>query len=138
MRFLNFFFILLLISPVLGYGEIYSNKNKQLFFITPLNGDQVTSPVTIKFGIIGMEIVPAGKDKPMSGHHHLLINVNKLPSMRTPIPADNNHLHFGKGQTETILELPPGRHTLQLLLGDYMHVPHEKPLISEKIHIIVK
>ena len=85
-----------------------------------------------------MEIVPAGKDKPMSGHHHLLINVNKLPSMRTPIPADNNHLHFGKGQTETILELPPGRHTLQLLLGDYMHVPHEKPLISEKIHNIVK
>jgi len=127
-----------LFAPIQSYTESYSDKNKRLFFITPSNGEEVTNPVAIRFGIVGMEIVPAGKDKPMSGHHHLLINVEKLPNMKSPIPADKNHLHFGKGQTETQLNLPSGRHTLQLLLGDYMHVPHEEPLISDKIEIIVK
>ena len=138
MRASIFLFIVFLFAPIQSYTESYSDKNKRLFFITPSNGEEVTNPVTIKFGIVGMEIVPAGKDKPMSGHHHLLINVEKLPNMKSPIPADKNHLHFGKGQTETQLNLPSGRHTLQLLLGDYMHVPHEKPLISDKIEIIVK
>ena len=138
MRASIFLFIVFLFAPIQSYTESYSDKNKRLFFITPSNGEEVTNPVTIKFGILGMEIVPAGKDKPMSGHHHLLINVEKLPNMKSPIPADKNHLHFGKGQTETQLNLPSGRHTLQLLLGDYMHVPHEKPLISDKIEIIVK
>jgi hypothetical protein len=127
-----------LFAPIQSYTESYSDKNKRLFFITPSNGEEVTNPVTIRFGIVGMEIAPAGKDKPMSGHHHLLVNVEKLPNMKSPIPADKNHLHFGKGQTETQLNLPSGRHTLQLLLGNYMHVPHEKPLISDKIEIIVK
>jgi hypothetical protein len=138
MRASIFLFIVFLFAPIQSYTESYSDKNKRLFFITPSNGEEVTNPVTIRFGIVGMEIVPAGKDKPMSGHHHLLINVEKLPNMKSPIPADKNHLHFGKGQTETQLNLPSGRHTLQLLLGDYMHVPHEKPLISDKIEIIVK
>ena len=79
-----------------------------------------------------MEIVPAGIDKPKSGHHHLLVNVDQLPNMKMPIPADKNHLHFGKGQTEATLELPKGKHTLQLLLGNYLHVPHSPPLISKK------
>ena len=138
MRASIFLFIVFLFAPIQSYTESYSDKNKRLFFITPSNGEEVTNPVTIKFGIVGMEIVPAGKDKPMSGHHHLLVNVEKLPNMKSPIPADKNHLHFGKGQTETKLNLPSGRHTLQLLLGDYMHVPHEEPLISDKIEIIVK
>ena len=138
MRASIFLFIVFLFAHIQSYTESYSDKNKRLFFITPSNGEEVTNPVTIRFGIVGMEIVPAGKDKPMSGHHHLLINVEKLPNMKSPIPADKNHLHFGKGQTETQLNLPSGRHTLQLLLGDYMHVPHEKPLISDKIEIIVK
>lgn len=138
MRASIFLFIVFLFAPIQSYTESYSDKNKRLFFITPSNGEEVTNPVAIRFGIVGMEIVPAGKDKPMSGHHHLLINVEKLPNMKSPIPADKNHLHFGKGQTETQLNLPSGRHTLQLLLGDYMHVPHEKPLISDKIEIIVK
>ena len=138
MRASIFLFIVFLFAPIQSYTESYSDKNKRLFFITPSNGEEVTNPVTIRFGIVGMEIVPAGKDKPMSGHHHLLINVEKLPNMKSPIPADKNHLHFGKGQTETKLNLPSGRHTLQLLLGDYMHVPHEEPLISDKIEIIVK
>ena len=67
-----------------------------------------------------MDVVPAGIDKPMSGHHHLLINVEQLPNMKVPIPADENHLHFGNGQKETILELPKGKHTLQLLFGNYL------------------
>ena len=138
MRASIFLFIVFLFAPIQSYTESYSDKNKRLFFITPSNGEEVTNPVAIRFGIVGMEIVPAGKDKPMSGHHHLLINAEKLPNMKSPIPADKNHLHFGKGQTETQLNLPSGRHTLQLLLGDYMHVPHEKPLISDKIEIIVK
>ena len=138
MRASIFLFIVFLFAPIQSYTESYSDKNKRLFFITPSNGEEVTNPVTIRFGIVGMEIVPAGKDKPMSGQHHLLINVEKLPNMKSPIPADKNHLHFGKGQTETQLNLPSGRHTLQLLLGNYMHVPHEKPLISDKIEIIVK
>jgi hypothetical protein len=138
MRASIFLFIVFLFAPIQSYTESYSDKNKRLFFITPSNGEEVTNPVTIRFGIVGMEIAPAGKDKPMSGHHHLLVNVEKLPNMKSPIPADKNHLHFGKGQTEAQLNLPSGRHTLQLLLGDYMHVPHEKPLISDKIEIIVK
>ena len=138
MRSSIFLFIVFLFAPIQSHAESYSDENKRLFFITPSNGEEVTNPVTIRFGIVGMEIAPAGKDKPMSGHHHLLVNVEKLPNMKSPIPADKNHLHFGKGQTETQLILPSGRHTLQLLLGDYMHVPHEKPLISDKIEIIVK
>ena len=138
MRFSIFLFIVFLFAPIQSYAESYSDENKRLFFITPSNGEEVTNPVTIRFGIVGMEIAPAGKDKPMSGHHHLLVNVEKLPNMKSPIPADKNHLHFGKGQTETQLNFPSGRHTLQLLLGDYMHVPHEEPLISDKIEIIVK
>ena len=138
MKFSIFLFIVFFFSPIQSHTEPYSDENKRLFFITPSNGEEVTNPVNIRFGIVGMEIVPAGNDKPMSGHHHLLLNVDKLPNMKSPIPADKNHLHFGKGQTETQLNLPSGRHTLQLLLGDYMHVPHEKPLISDKIEIIVK
>ena len=98
----------------------------------------MTSPFKVEFGLIGMDVVPAGIDKPMSGHHHLLIDVKKLPDMKAPIPADKNHLHFGKGQKEATIELPKGKHTLQLLLGNYLHVPHDKPLISERIEIIVK
>ncbi|MBR76341.1 MAG: rod shape-determining protein RodA [Flavobacteriales bacterium] len=120
------------------YSGNASNEEQKLFFIMPSDGEIVKSPVRVKFGIEGMEIVPAGVDKPMSGHHHLLINLKKLPNMKMPIPADKNHLHFGKGQTETQLELPKGKHTLQLLLGNHLHIPHDKPLISEKIEITVE
>jgi len=135
------FTLLLLIQDVNAYPR-YSSDNvsdePKLFFIMPSNGQVVKSPIKVKFGIKGMEIVPAGVDKPMSGHHHLLINVDKLPNMEMPIPADANHIHFGKGETETILELPKGKHELQLLLGNHIHVPHENPLISEKIEIFIE
>ena len=138
MRFILICIILFFVSPVYSNDGQHSNKNKRIFFINLSDGQSVTSPVTVKFGINGMSIVPAGINKPMSGHHHLLINLENLPDMTKPIPADKNHLHFGKGQTETIIELPKGKHSLQLLLGNYMHVPHEVPYLSEKIEIIVE
>ena len=133
-----YLFLFLIALNACSYNETHSNINKELFFLTPSNGEEVTSPVVIKFGVIGMDIVPAGVNKPMSGHHHLLVNVDRLPNMKMPIPADKNHLHFGKGQKETTLDLPKGKHTLQLLLGNYLHIPHKEPLISKKIEIIVK
>jgi hypothetical protein len=84
-----------------------------------------------------MGVAPAGVDKANTGHHHLLIDTD-VPPLEAPIPSDANHKHFGGGQTEVTLELPPGRHTLQLLLGDKMHIPHDPPVLSRKITIIVK
>ena len=138
MRFILICMILFFVSPVSSNDGQHSNKNKRIFFTNLSDGESVTSPVTVRFGIKGMSIVPAGIDKPMSGHHHLLINLENLPDMTMPIPDDKNHLHFGKGQTETIIELPKGKHSLQLLLGNYMHVPHKVPFLSEKIEIIVE
>ena len=138
MRFILIYIILFFVSPVSSNEGQDSNKNQRVFFVNLSDGESVTSPVTVQFGIDGMNIVPAGINKPMSGHHHLLINLEKLPDMTMPIPADKNHLHFGKGQTETIIELPKGKHSLQLLLGNYIHVPHKVPFLSEKIEIIVE
>lgn len=109
-----------------------------VYFITPANGEVVKSPVTVKFGLKGMGLAPAGVDNPKTGHHHLLIDVAKLPPLDSPIPADANHRHFGGGQTETSIDLAPGTHTLQLLLGDMNHIPHDPPILSEKITITVK
>lgn len=130
--------ILLSFLTLFSLDKSYSNDEKKLYIISPINGESVTSPITVKFGVKGMSIVPAGVNKAMSGHHHLLINVNKLPDMSMPIPANKNYLHFGKGQTEASIILPKGKHTLQLLLGNYMHVPHKPPLLSKKIEIIVE
>ena len=115
-----------------------NNEERRVFFIAPLSGEVVSSPIKVIFGADGINIVPAGVDLPMSGHHHLLINVDELPNLKLPIPADGNHLHFGGGQTETEIDLPPGKHTLQLLLGNHLHIPHSQPLISDKIEITVE
>lgn len=108
-----------------------------LYFIEPQAHAVVTSPVTVKFGLRGFGVAPAGVQKEKTGHHHLLINTG-LPPLDQPVPTDDHHRHFGGGQTETTVELPAGEHTLQLLLGDFSHVPHNPPLISEKISITVK
>jgi len=136
-RFLTLILCSSFISGVLAHSY-HTDKEKRVFFKTPSNGEILTNPIKIGFGATGVDIVPAGIDKPMSGHHHLLINVDKLPDLKSPIPADKNHLHFGAGQTETEINLPKGKHTLQLLLGNYLHIPHADPLISEKIEITVK
>jgi Domain of unknown function (DUF4399) len=109
----------------------------KVFFVEPANGATVTSPVSVKFGLTGMEVSPAGTEKPNSGHHHLLIN-QKLADPKVGIPADDTHKHFGKGQTETTVELKPGTHTLQLILADHNHVPHNPVVQSEVITITVK
>ncbi len=85
-----------------------------------------------------MGIAPAGIDKEKTGHHHLLVDVDSLPALDKPVPADDNHRHFGGGQTEALITLSPGKHTLQLLLGDKTHIPHDPAVLSEKITIMVK
>lgn len=110
----------------------------KVMIVEPADGATVTNPITVKFGVEKMEIVPAGTDKPHSGHHHLLIDATDMPAAGMPIAKDDRHQHFGKGQTETSITLPPGKHTLQLVLGDKDHVPHEPMVASQKITITVK
>ncbi|NRB37780.1 MAG: DUF4399 domain-containing protein [Pseudomonadales bacterium] len=109
----------------------------KVYFISPVDGATVTSPVTVKFGLTGMGVAPAGVDKANTGHHHLLIDT-ALPAMDKPVPKDAQHKHFGGGQTETSLKLAKGQHTLQLLLGDKSHMPHNPAIYSKKITITVK
>lgn len=117
-------------------AETQSATAPRVFIVSPENGATVTSPVTLEFGIEGFAVAPAGTYEEGTGHHHLLIDT-ELPPLDAPIPADDNHVHFGKGQTSTTLELAPGEHTLQLLLGDGNHVPHSTALISDPIVITV-
>jgi hypothetical protein len=112
-------------------------QNARLYFIAPVDGETVSSPVTVRFGLAGMGVAPAGVDKANTGHHHLLVDT-ELPRLDLPVPADDQHRHFGAGQTEVELELEPGEHTLQLLLGDHNHVPHDPPVVSERITITVE
>ena len=107
------------------------------YIIEPADGAVVTSPVRVLFGLTGAGVVPAGIEREGAGHHHLLIDTG-LPNLDFPVPADDNHKHFGAGQTETVIELPPGSHTLQLLLGDERHIPHDPPIMSERITIEVR
>lgn len=115
-----------------------SSSGAYVYIISPANGEIVTSPVNIKFGLHGMGIAPAGTDIKGTGHHHLLVDVENLPDLDKPIPADDHHIHYGKGQTETLIDLAPGKHTLQLLFADFLHMPHEHVLKSEPITIHVK
>jgi hypothetical protein len=114
-----------------------SAEDARVFFISPADGDTVNSPIRVVFGTEGMAVVPAGNDTPHSGHHHLLIDT-ELPELGLPIPKDEHHVHFGDGSTETEIMLEPGEHTLQLLLGDHLHIPHDPPLNSGKIKVTVK
>lgn len=112
-------------------------KDAELYFISPQDGAAVKSPVTVRFGLRGMGVAPAGVAMENTGHHHLLIDA-ELPPQDLPVPADANHVHFGKGQTEAAVTLAPGRHRLQLLLGDHLHIPHDPPVASKPITIVVE
>ena len=107
MRFIILFVCAAFLSDANAH-RYAGDEKKEVYFITPSDGVVTTNPVKIKFGATGINIVPAGIDMPDSGHHHLLINVDKLPDLKLPIPADSNHLHFGNGQTETELNFPKG------------------------------
>lgn len=109
----------------------------RVYFIAPVDGQQVSSPFTVRFGLGKMGVAPAGVVKEATGHHHLVIDT-ELPPLTLPIPSSENYRHFGAGQTEVELELPPGQHTLQLLLGDHLHMPHLPPVVSERITINVQ
>ena len=111
--------------------------NAELYFISPADGATVSNPVTVRFGLKSMGVAPAGIKYDNSGHHHLLVDT-ELPALEFPIINDENHLPFGGGQTEATVELPPGEHTLQLLLGDFAHIPHEPAVMSERITITVE
>lgn len=114
-----------------------SPPGAEAYIQSPADGAEVTSPFVVRFGLRGMGIAPASVNVPNTGHHHLLIDVDTLPPDYLPLPANENVKHFGGGQTETMLDLPPGVHTLQLELGDAMHIPHLPPVRSKKITITV-
>ncbi|MDE1168369.1 MAG: DUF4399 domain-containing protein [Pseudomonas sp.] len=110
----------------------------KVYIVSPKDGDTVDKTFTVKFGIEGMKLAPAGDATPNTGHHHLLVDVTEQPPAGVPLPVTDHILHFGKAQTETQLTLAPGKHTLQLLLGDKYHVPFKPTVESEKITVTVK
>lgn len=125
-----------LLSMVLMFGPV-AFADTELYFISLSDGDTVSGEFKLHFGLRGMGVAPAGINVANTGHHHLLIDLETLPAMDVPLPKNDQVRHFGGGQTETSLSLAPGEHTLQLLLGNFSHVPHEPPVMSEKITITV-
>jgi hypothetical protein len=115
-----------------------SPAGAKVYFVAPEDGAVVSSPFAVKFGLVGMGVAPATTEYENTGHHHIVINGELPDDLNDPIPADETYRHFGGGQTETMLELEPGEYTLQLLLGDLNHVPHDPPVVSEKIMITVE
>ncbi len=122
-------------SPAVSAHNIAVPK---VYFIEPITGQQVEPTFTVKFGLVGMGVAPAGIEKDKTGHHHLLIDVDQLPPMDKPLPADEHVKHFGGGQTEAQITLSPGKHTLQLVLANYLHIPIGPNLVSEKITVNVQ
>ncbi len=114
-----------------------SPAEARLYFIAPQDGELVNGEFKVSFGLRGMGVALAGIDAANTGHHHLLINIDSLPPMDQPLPKSQQVRHFGGGQTETTLSLKPGKHTLQLLLGNHSHIPHNPPVVSHKITITV-
>jgi Domain of unknown function (DUF4399) len=130
------FTLMILLSCAVVAGTP-SPKGARVYFISPANGESVTNPVHVVFGLQNMGVAPAGVNVEGTGHHHLLVDADVPPPGR-PMAKDEHHLHFGGGQTETTLELSPGTHTLQLIMGDFAHTPHDPPVISERISITVE
>lgn len=129
----------LLVAAAVAIGQEHtpSPPGAEAYIISPRDGAHVANPVRVQFGLKGMGIAPAGVKFDNTGHHHLLIDTEAPGDLNAPLPASDKIVHFGKGQTETTLTLPPGKHTLQLLLGDQNHVPHAPAVISKKITITV-
>jgi hypothetical protein len=139
MKRLTLFAVLLLATgAVWSQDRTPSPAGAEVYFVGLKDGAKVTSPLTLHFGLKGMGVAPAGIKFDNTGHHHLLVDTDLPADLGQPLPAiDNKILHFGKGQTETTLTLTPGKHTLQLVLGDATHTPHSPPVVSKKITIDV-
>ena len=125
-------------SAALAQERTPSPAGAEVYIISPKDGAAVDNPVRVQFGLKGMGIAPAGIKFDNTGHHHLLIDTDAPADQSAPLPASDKIVHFGKGQTETTVTLSPGKHTLQLLLGDANHIPHSPPVLSKKITITVK
>ena len=130
--------IAIVVGPAMA-GNTPAPQDVYLYIGWPNNGEVLPAnkPFRVWFGLRNMGVAPKGANVPDTGHHHLLIDTD-LPPPDEEIPSDRNHIHFGAGETETTLELPPGKHTLQLLMGDSKHIPHNPPIYSKKITITVK
>jgi len=125
-------------TPAAAVERTASPPGAEVYIISPKDGATVHSPVHVQFGLKGMGVAPAGVKFENTGHHHLLIDTDAPTDLSAPLPATDKIVHFGKGQTETTLTtLTPGKHTLQLLLADQNHIPHNPPVISKKITITV-
>lgn len=125
----------LLLTSIAGLAKA---GDAEVYFIQPADGAAVSQEFTVVFGLKNMGVAPAGTERKNTGHHHILIDTDTLPDLTMPLPATDKIKHFGGGQTETKLSLAPGEHTLQLVLGNHVHIPHKKPVISKKITITVK
>jgi hypothetical protein len=135
--------ILALLVATLGCASVAlarepSPAGAEVYVVSPKDGAKVKSPVTVVFGLKGMGIAPAGIKMDNTGHHHLLIDTDAPADLSAPLPATEKIVHFGKGQTETSVTLAPGKHTMLLVLGDSLHVPHDPAVISKKITITVE
>ncbi|MCV6597780.1 MAG: DUF4399 domain-containing protein [Mangrovicoccus sp.] len=132
--------------PALADGHLTpAPDGAEVYFVGIADGDTVSSPLIVRFGLSGMGVAPAGVEQENTGHHHLLIDRPALgegeygaEELELGIPADDHHVHFGGGQTEVSIELAPGSHTLQLVLGDHGHVPHDPPIASDVITVTVE
>ncbi len=132
------FIVLTIAGLATAWGETAAPPNASVYIISPKDGDTVTNPFRVQFGLSSMGVAPAGVETPNTGHHHLLIDANEPLDANEPIPQDKTHLHFGAGQTEALIELPPGKHTLQLVVGDWSHLPFHPPIMSDVITVTVK
>jgi hypothetical protein len=131
-------FLLLLFAGSAAAQNKPAPKDAVLYFVWPQNGAVIKGGFWARFGLRNMGVTHAGHSYPNAGHHHLLIDVNEPINPSEPIPSDKSHVHFGAGQTEARLELPPGKHTLQLVLGDADHYPFNPPIVSDKVTVTVK
>jgi hypothetical protein len=127
-----------LLAPAFATAREPSPPGAEVYIVSPRDGAKIKGPVTVVFGLKGMGIAPAGIKFDNTGHHHLVVDADVPADLSKPLPADEHNLHFGKGQTETTLTLPPGKHTLQLVLGDSLHTPHDPAVVSKKITVIVE
>ena len=147
----NVLFLAFIFVNPLGYSDQYhdaegpnesASENAKVFIVEPTDNQIFTieqaKKINVVFGSKNILIKPAGELVPNSGHHHLLINVDLLPDLSMPIPASDQFIHFGKGQESTVIDLPKGRHKLQLILGNHVHVPHKPPVMSDPIYVEVK
>jgi hypothetical protein len=130
--------MMMIVAGGLALAREPSPAGAEVYIVSPKDGAKVKGPVTVVFGLKGMGVAPAGIKLENTGHHHLLVDSDAPADLSLPLPANEKTIHFGKGQTETTLTLPPGRHTLLLVLGDSLHVPHDPAVISKKISITVE